>query len=74
MLLPAEGEGRNAVYTAENGWEATAFDLSSAGRDKALRLAGEKGDNLTYHAGRFSDLKFKAESFDAVALTPKQHL
>lgn len=25
LLLPAEGEGRNAVYAAKKGWEVAAF-------------------------------------------------
>lgn len=28
ILLPAEGEGRNAVYAAQCGWKVEAFDLS----------------------------------------------
>ena len=34
MLLPAEGEGRNAVYAAKEGLEVTAFDISVEGRKK----------------------------------------
>lgn len=26
ILLPAEGEGRNAVFAAKTGWKVTAFD------------------------------------------------
>lgn len=43
LLLPCEGEGRNAVYAAAKGWSVQAFDQSAAGRDKALRLAREQG-------------------------------
>ncbi len=28
ILLAAEGEGRNAVYAAQQGWHASAFDIS----------------------------------------------
>jgi len=31
ILLPGEGEGRNTVYAALNGWEVDAVDLSQAG-------------------------------------------
>lgn len=31
LLVPAEGEGRNAVYAAQQGWQVTAFDFSEAG-------------------------------------------
>ena len=43
ILFAAEGEGRNAVYAAQQGWEVEAFDLSAAGRDKALALAKQNG-------------------------------
>ena len=34
LLLPGEGEGRNAVYAAKQGWHVTAFDTSIAGKTK----------------------------------------
>lgn len=37
LLLPAEGEGRNAIYAAAKGWQVDAFDFSEVSRDKALR-------------------------------------
>jgi len=39
LLLPAEGEGRNAVRAAARGWEVLAFGTSTVGRDKALTTA-----------------------------------
>ncbi len=41
LLLPAEGEGRNAVYAAKLGWDVTAFDYSSEGKDKAVSSTEE---------------------------------
>ena len=38
ILLPAEGEGRNAVYAAKNGLKVTAFDISREGKNKALKF------------------------------------
>ncbi|HRW96457.1 MAG TPA: SAM-dependent methyltransferase, partial [Bacteroidales bacterium] len=37
ILLPGEGEGRNAVYAAGLGWDVTAFDSSEVARAKALK-------------------------------------
>lgn len=48
ILLPAEGEGRNAVYALKNGWNVIAFDQSEKGREKALSLAEENGVELDY--------------------------
>jgi SAM-dependent methyltransferase len=48
ILFPAEGEGRNAVYAAQLGWDVNAFDMSEAGRDKAMLLASEHGVTMNY--------------------------
>lgn len=41
------GEGRNAVWLAQQGWAVTAVDFSAVGLDKARRLAGDHGVELT---------------------------
>ena len=43
VLLPAEGEGRNAVYAAQKGWQVWAFDQSEAAQRKAHMLANQAG-------------------------------
>ena len=42
ILCLAEGEGRNAVWLAQRGFEVTAVDLSSRGLQKARRLADDR--------------------------------
>jgi len=43
LLLPADGEGRNAVYAASKGWHVDAFDFSEVARERAMDFArGEK--------------------------------
>jgi len=42
VLCLAEGEGRNAVWLAQQGFEVTAVDASAAGLEKARRLAAER--------------------------------
>jgi 2-polyprenyl-3-methyl-5-hydroxy-6-metoxy-1,4-benzoquinol methylase len=39
----ASGEGRNAVFLAQNGFEVDAVDISEKGLKKAQKLAREKG-------------------------------
>jgi len=68
LLLPAEGEGRNAVYAASLGWTVTAFDLSPAGRDKALQLAAEAQASFDYLVGDFGSLQLPDRQYDAMAL------
>lgn len=42
-LCLCEGEGRNAVYLAAQGFRVTAVDFSEVGLIKARQLAGERG-------------------------------
>lgn len=68
ILFPAEGEGRNAVYAAEQGWEVSAFDISEAGQQKALKLAEQKQVSIDYKVGELPNLGYQPEQFDAIAL------
>jgi len=47
VLDLAAGEGRNAVWLAERGWDATAVDFSAVAIDKANALAAARGVTLT---------------------------
>ena len=68
LLLPAEGEGRNAVHAARAGWDVTAFDISEAGRNKAMALAGQHGVRLKYHVGMLAEIPALPSDFDALGL------
>lgn len=68
LLLPAEGEGRNAVYAAKQGLEVYAFDTSIEGKNKALKLAKQNNVSINYEVGDFFNLKVLHEKFDVVAL------
>lgn len=46
VLCLAEGEGRNAVFLAKQGYEVTAVDFSQVGLDKAKQLADLKGVDI----------------------------
>ena len=67
LLLPAEGEGRNALYAASKGWQVDAFDFSEVAMEKAIKRSEELKLKINY---RVLDLeKFKAEkTYDAIAL------
>jgi SAM-dependent methyltransferase len=67
IFLPAEGEGRNAVYAARQGWDVTALDYSVKGREKALRLAERSQVMIDYRVGSLFDFS-AADAFDAVGL------
>ncbi len=67
LLLPAEGEGRNAVFAAKLGWEVTAFDWSEKAQLKAVALAEANQVHINYWVSEVNDLAFEPASFDAVA-------
>ncbi|SHK81306.1 class I SAM-dependent methyltransferase [Chryseobacterium polytrichastri] len=68
ILFPAEGEGRNAVFAAQLGWQVSAFDISSEGKNKALQLAESNNVTIDYQVGELQTLNFQEEQFDAIAL------
>ena len=68
LLLPGEGEGRNAVYAARQGWQVYAFDFSVEGREKALRLADRYGVELDYDIADYETADIEPGVYDAVAL------
>ncbi|MBS4071882.1 MAG: class I SAM-dependent methyltransferase [Algoriphagus sp.] len=67
-LFPAEGEGRNAVFAASLGWGVVAFDLSEAGKTKALKLADARGVSITYEVATLQEFEAEKEGFDALVL------
>ncbi|GAB4324083.1 MAG: class I SAM-dependent methyltransferase [Bacteroidales bacterium] len=69
ILLPAEGEGRNALFAARNGWKVTAYDLSRKGREKALALAEKAGVTIDYRIAGFIDFDPGTTLYDVVALS-----
>lgn len=68
LLLPAEGEGRNAVYAASQGWTVTAFDSSAEGQKKALSLAEELGVQIDYQLVGFDEFDWQGPAFECLAL------
>lgn len=68
ILFPAEGEGRNAVYAAKQGWQVSAFDLSEEGKKKADLLATKNHVSINYTVGEFSEIGYPEAEFDAIAL------
>lgn len=68
ILLPGAGEGRNAVYAAEAGWEVDGFDFSPIAREKAQRLAKDKGVDIHYSLQQASEMNCKKNYYDVVAI------
>ncbi|MBS1623628.1 MAG: class I SAM-dependent methyltransferase [Bacteroidetes bacterium] len=68
LLVAGAGEGRDAVYAAGQRWQVDAFDLSEKGREKALRLAAEKGVTIHFSIADAAVYAGAPDSYDAAAL------
>ena len=62
----ASGEGRNAIFAAERGYQTLAIDISTVGLDKACALAKEKGITIETRVADLDDWKFEQNAFDLV--------
>ena len=60
------GQGRNAVYLAEHGWEATGVDLSDVGVEQARANAAAKGVKLNAVVSNVDAYDFGKERWDLI--------
>ena len=66
VLCLADGEGRNSVYLAEQGYQVTSVDASAPGMQKADQLAKQRRVEIKTIVADLSDFEIRAESWDAV--------
>ena len=59
ILFPCDGEGRNSVFSSENGFESYAFDISIEGKKKALKLSDEKKVKINFDISSLDEFNFK---------------
>ncbi|MDQ3678058.1 MAG: class I SAM-dependent methyltransferase [Actinomycetota bacterium] len=62
------GEGRNAVWLAQRGWQVTGVDFSHVGLDKAARLAEQRGVSVQWVLADVVDYVPPPAAFDLVAI------
>ena len=62
----ASGEGRNAVFAAENGYQTLAVDISAHGLKKARNLAEEKGVTIETQVVDLDDWQINKNIFDLI--------
>jgi len=65
-LCLAEGQGRNAVWLAEQGFSVTAVDQSSVGMGKAQKLAEARGVPLATTVADLSQYDLGTERWDNI--------
>jgi 2-polyprenyl-3-methyl-5-hydroxy-6-metoxy-1,4-benzoquinol methylase len=63
----ATGEGRNAVFLAQNGFDVDAVDISEKGLKKARKLAREKGVKINTFLVDLDQYHIAKERYDLIA-------
>jgi SAM-dependent methyltransferase len=63
------GQGRNAVYLAQQGWEVTGFDPADQAVAAAQDLARRQGVKLTTFVLRDDQFDFGTEQWDLIVLS-----
>jgi len=66
VLDVATGEGRNAVWLAEQGCDVMGIDISPLGIDKAKRLAAERGVSAQFQVADLREWYWQPAAFDAI--------
>jgi SAM-dependent methyltransferase len=62
------GEGRNAVWLAEQGWQVTAVDFSAVALGKARRMAAARGVTVDWVSADLRGYRPQPGAFDLVLL------
>lgn len=65
-LVVADGEGRNSVHLAEQGFDVTAMDVSPRGVEKAQALAVARGVSVRTQVADLLTWSWEPEAYDAV--------
>lgn len=65
-LVLAMGEGRNAVFLAENGFDVDGCDISDKAIEKSMLLARESGVTLNAFVADLEEYRIPADSYDLI--------
>lgn len=66
VLCLAEGEGRNAVFLAQQGYQVVAVDQSPVGLRKAEALAAERGVRIETVVADLADYRIEPGRWDGI--------
>lgn len=66
VLSLAEGEGRNAVFLAKQGYSVTAVDASQVGLNKARMLAEAHGVSVEFIHADLADYELGENTWDGI--------
>lgn len=66
VLCLAEGQGRNAVFLAEKGFEVTAVDASDVGLERARQLASARSVHIETRVADLADFDLGKAAWDGI--------
>lgn len=66
VLCLADGEGRNSVFLAEQGYQPTAVDYSAVALDKARRLAATRGVEIETIRADLADFELGRDAWTGI--------
>jgi len=68
VLLPGDGEGRNAAFASKLGWKVDSFDYSEQAVRNAKVFLSEQGVTVNCFQASILDLVVSDRNFDAVGV------
>jgi len=63
----AMGEGRNTLFLARNGWEATGFDIADVALDSVRARAARENLDVEIITASYEEFDFGTEKWDLIA-------
>lgn len=67
-LFIGDGEGRNSVYAATQGWKVDCIDISDIAKQKAERLAKKNNVGINYEVSDALEYNYPTQTYDAIAI------
>ena len=66
VLCLGDGEGRNGVWLAEQGYQVTSVDLSQVGLDKTRRFAKKRGVSIETVYADLAEWSIEPQAWDGI--------
>ncbi|MBS1809964.1 MAG: class I SAM-dependent methyltransferase [Acidobacteria bacterium] len=66
VLCIADGEGRNGVWLAEQGYDVTSVDLSAVGLEKTQKLAASRNVSINTVQADLAEYEIQPDSWEGV--------
>jgi len=69
LFLPGDGEGRNAVYAAQNGWNVFSVDFSQVAINRAKKFAEEKNVKVNINFSNLINDELPQNEYDVLGIS-----